>query len=224
MKSQRILLLGSASLGRQWVLEELGIPFSTRKSIIDESNPSLDKKVLKSEAINICRSNARMKMDFLIQNLHSNDYKSYYGILTLDTIVWLPPHHYMGKADTIVMAQEFLGLLNGKKHFVITTFNFLPFSENSISSNYISGIEETLVTFNTITQLLLDKYLASGECIGRAGGYAMQGMGVLFVKYIRGNFYNVIGLPISKILESIHIQNPSCYDEILASIHINRIK
>ena len=216
--------MGSSSIGRQWVLKTVGLPFSARKSSVNENDPASENIISKPMALRICESNAKMKMDFLVHNLCFDDYTLYYGLLTVDTIIWLPPHHYIGKADTIVHAKKFLTFLNGKSHSVITTFNFLPFNTNGTSSTLISGFEETIITFADISPLLLDKYLVSGECLGRAGGYALQGMGVLFVKHIDGDFYNVVGIPISKILESIRVHSPSWYEEILTSICFSKTK
>jgi septum formation protein len=57
------------------------------------------------------------------------------------------------------------------------------------------------VTFRELSEELLDWYLATGEWRGRAGAYAIQGAGAALVKSVRGDYENVVGLPLSSLLD-----------------------
>ena len=64
-----------------------------------------------------------------------------------------------------------------------------------------TGVESSRVTFEKLDQKLIDRYLASGEWRGRAGGYAVQGLGSALVDGIKGDVSNVIGLPVRLLLQ-----------------------
>jgi septum formation protein len=65
----------------------------------------------------------------------------------------------------------------------------------------LTGVERTRVTFRRATPALLDWYLATGEWEGRAGGYAIQGAGAVLVSEIAGDYLNVVGLPLARLLD-----------------------
>ena len=64
-----------------------------------------------------------------------------------------------------------------------------------------TAVETTEVTFRTLDEATLERYVSSGEWEGRAGGYAIQGAGATLVASIRGDFLNVVGLPLARLVE-----------------------
>lgn len=113
-------------------------------------------------------------------------------VLAADTIV-VYKGRILGKPKDGEMAKTMLKLLSGNVHQVYTGYCVIS------GRKLFSGHEVTSVEFYTLTKEEIDRYVASGEPLDKAGAYGIQGKGALFVKRIDGDFYNVIGLPIAKI-------------------------
>ena len=109
-------------------------------------------------------------------------------VLGCDTLVCLNGVMY-GKPETAGEARETLRALSGATHEVIS----------GIALDDANAVATTRVTFGDVDPWL-DWYLESGEWEGRAGGYAIQGRGAVFVKRIEGDYFNVVGLPIPELL------------------------
>jgi septum formation protein len=144
-------------------------------------------------------------------------------VLGVDTEVVLDGR-LLGKADDEVQARERLEALSGRTHEVLSgvavlapegsRLHFAPaaganqsLSEGAAPSVPFDGVAErsglarSRVTFRELSPPLLDAYLASGEWRDRAGAYAVQGLGSSLVERVDGDLSNVIGLPVSLLLE-----------------------
>lgn len=103
-------------------------------------------------------------------------------------------------------ARALLGLLSGREHTVVGAVCLLgpeidPASTDGGSPVRREGVEATTVRFRALEPALIDAYLASGEWRGRAGGYAIQGLGSALVSEVTGDISNVIGLPMPLLLD-----------------------
>jgi len=105
----------------------------------------------------------------------------------------------LGKPHKAGEAKRMLLMLNGKKHSVITGFTIL----DTASGKRLSRSVETKVTFGKLTEEEIDAYVRSGEPLDKAGAYAIQGLGSVVVKEIEGDYFNVIGLPLSALAEGL---------------------
>jgi septum formation protein len=85
--------------------------------------------------------------------------------------------------------------LSGRSHEVITGFAIIDNSENTKVVEY----EKTLVTFRTLDHERIMAYIDSGEVLDKAGAYGIQGKGALLVEKIEGCYFNVVGLPLSRL-------------------------
>ena len=103
----------------------------------------------------------------------------------------------LGKPADEVAAREFLELLSGRSHEVLSGLVLLGPEPDRIRE----GVARTVVTFRTLGAQDLDRYLSSGEWRERAGGYAIQGLGSTLAERIEGDLSNVIGLPLALLLE-----------------------
>ncbi len=114
-------------------------------------------------------------------------------IIAADTIVYLDDVMLKprGRNDAINM----LKALSGRKHKVITGLAVLKIG----SKKKIVDIAETDVYFRKMTLEEIEKYVDSGEPMDKAGSYAIQGLGARYIEKIEGDFYSVMGLPISKL-------------------------
>lgn len=120
-------------------------------------------------------------------------------IITADTIVVVDGTK-IGKPSSKKDAVRILGMLSGKTHTVYTGFCVI----NSVNMKKIVGVEKTLVTFRVISLNEIEKYVESGSPMDKAGAYGIQDdYGAVFVSKINGCYYNVVGLPISRIFTSI---------------------
>ncbi len=115
-------------------------------------------------------------------------------VLGVDTVVCLGSRIY-GKPPDAVAAREVLLALAGRRHLVISGLCLISVGVARTAA------ATTFVEFRTFDQPLLDWYLASEEWRERAGGYAIQGRGAALVERIEGDYLNVVGLPVSTLLE-----------------------
>ena len=178
------LTLASTSPQRRAILEQLAIPFEVvAPDYVEDDPPDADAVEL------VCR-HAEGKA----RSVHEQ------GRLTLgvDTTVLLDGRLY-GKAADRDDAGRMLGELSGRTHTVVSGVCLLGADADVLLH------ERTDVTFRLLSGGTVDAYLASGEWEGRAGAYAIQGLGGRLVERIDGDYLNVVGLPgalLVSILES----------------------
>lgn len=116
-------------------------------------------------------------------------------VLGADTLVTVDGD-ILGKPAGPAQAREYLERLAGRSHEVVGGFA-LAEDGNVV----VAGVEKTTVTFREATAPLLDWYVGTGEWDGRAGGYAIQGAGAVLVAGIEGDYLNVVGLPLARLLD-----------------------
>ena len=168
------LTLASTSPQRRAILEQLAIPFEVVAPDYAEDDPP------DAEPAELVRRHAEGKA----RSVHAD------GSLTLgvDTTVVLDDRLY-GKAVDRDDARHMLNGLSGRTHAVLSGVCLLGLDEDVLLH------EVTYVTFRVISHDVVDSYLASGEWEGRAGAYAIQGLGGRLVERIEGDYLNVVGLP-----------------------------
>ena len=115
-------------------------------------------------------------------------------VIGADTVVVLGDA-MIGKALTDEEAAVMLADLQGRTHRVLTGLAVVDAS----SKREEVDVVETLVTFQSLADEEIARYVASGEPLGKAGAYAVQERGALFVEEIDGCFYNVVGLPLARL-------------------------
>jgi septum formation protein len=115
-------------------------------------------------------------------------------ILAADTVVACG-RRILPKAGTELEVRRCLELLSGRRHCVMTAI-----AVNAPERGLRTRLVETRVTFKRLTDEEIVQYLSTGEGVGKAGGYAIQGRAEAFVRRINGSYSNVVGLP---LLETI---------------------
>jgi septum formation protein len=105
----------------------------------------------------------------------------------------------LGKPHTKDEARKMLRILNGRGHSVITGFTILDTETN----RKVSRSVVTKVFFRNLTPEEIDAYVESGEPLDKAGAYAVQGLGSAIVRRIEGDYFNVVGLPVSSLVEEL---------------------
>ncbi len=119
-------------------------------------------------------------------------------IIAADTFIVFNDN-LLGKPHTPERAEEMLLMLSGEKHRVITGFTII----DSKSGNIFSQSVSTKVYFRKIDSREIKAYINTKEPLDKAGAYAIQGMGALFVEKIKGDFFNVVGLPLCELSKNL---------------------
>ncbi len=171
----RPLILASASPQRRAILAEAGIAFEVQPANVDEDEIG--------EPASVAEANARRKALAIPGAL----------VLGADTVVALDGRIY-GKPRDIAQAREHVGALNGRTHEVVGGIALARDGEI-----VATAVEVTRVTFHASDDAALERYVATGEWQGRAGGYAIQGEGGALVERIDGDYLNVVGLPLDRL-------------------------
>lgn len=173
-------ILASQSPRRQEILREAGVVHRVIPSDADENISSAlppEKYVMEL---------ALLKGAAVAKNATKNDI-----VISADTVV-VSEGEIMGKPKDFEDAKGMLMKLSGKWHSVLTGYCVINGADGAASVKY----EETRVKFRDITEKEALRYIRSGECMDKAGGYGIQGKGRLLVERIDGDYFNVVGLPI----------------------------
>jgi septum formation protein len=125
-------------------------------------------------------------------------------VLGVDTEV-LVDHELLGKPATATEAEAMLEHLSGRTHAVVSGLCLRTPAWEELHS------ETTLVTFRVLTARELGRYVAAGEWEGRAGGYAIQGLGGSLIERIEGDYLNVVGLPAALLVRLLAERFPGTY-------------
>jgi septum formation protein len=177
------IILASASPRRSELLTRIGVHFEICPSLIDESD------------IKIKGSPGQKAMQLALLKALDVAKSSEKGlILGADTIVVLDGEIF-GKPKDNEEAFRMLSNLSGRSHTVITGIAIVN-AENGL--NKVS-FETTKVTVSHLTPSQIQAYISTGEPQGKAGAYAVQGKGSLFIERIDGCYFNVVGLPLARM-------------------------
>ncbi len=134
----------------------------------------------------ICILNAYKKAIKATREIHDSAI-----IIGADTII-CHKGHIIGKPKNIIEARRILETLSGTWHEVYTGLCVIRTDDWCVALGY----ERTRVLFKELTKEEIDKYLMIEDPLDKAGGYAIQSLGAVFVKKIEGDFFNVMGLPL----------------------------
>jgi septum formation protein len=186
------LLLASTSPQRRAILSQLGIPFDVvPPNYVEHDPPDADPATLVREhALGKARSVAAEAGDR--------------PVLGVDTTVALDGRIYAKPADA-GDAERMLDELSGHTHAVVSGLALVTRGWEHVED------AATLVTFRALTPRDLASYVAAGEWEGRAGGYAIQGLGAALVERVEGDYLNVVGLPASLLVRLLAERFPGTY-------------
>ena len=189
------IILASQSPRRKQLLEWAEVSFEVIVQPTDESFPTGMPVDLIPVHI------ARNKAMAVINHPAFKKYKPSLPILAADTIVVLD-NVVIGKPGDRNEAIDILSKLSGKKHLVITGV-VLKYEEKEIAFS-----DTTAVWFHQLTRSQIEFYVDKYKPFDKAGGYAIQEwIGVIGIQRIEGDFYNVMGLPVSKVAQALRVLN-----------------
>lgn len=185
------MILASASPRRRDLLRELGISVDVQPSDVDESPLSGELPVTLVERL------ARLKAQACLDSLGCPP--DHDVIVAADTIVWTGEGGALGKPADARDAERMLHALSGRSHCVSSGVCLLSPTQAR------SFVETTRVCFYDLSDEEIASYVASGEPRDKAGSYGIQGRGRLFVRGIEGDFYNVVGLPVARLMRELNL-------------------
>ena len=179
-------MLASISPRRKAILKQIGIPFEAVGSMVEETlyrgmkpaDIACQMAILKAESV---------------QHIYRNRW-----IFGADTIVVMN-RRIFGKPKDTRECYEMLVHLRGKNHRVITGFCIVDPGGKTV---HIEAVI-TKVKIKEISETEIEAYIKTGEPFGKAGGYAIQGIGSFMIEHINGSYTNVVGLPICEVVSAL---------------------
>ena len=179
-------ILASGSPRRREILKTLGVSFAVVTPEVDESSSETDPEKL-SELL------ARRKGEAALRSFAGRESELHDKLLIASDTTVEVDGEILGKPKDAADACRMLRLLAGRTHRVVSGI-FLSYNGKAAVAH-----EVTEVTFAPMTESEIAWYLASGEPFGKAGGYAIQGLASLWIREIRGDYFNVVGLPVHRM-------------------------
>lgn len=177
------LILASASPRRQELLGQIGLSFEVKVRPVDET---LDEGLTPQEAVaELAYRKAREVAETVDGGL----------VIGADTVV-VHNNKILGKPTSCDDAVAALLTLSGSSHLVITGFAIIDVEAKRV----VKDSEITEVTFRYLTKTEIEAYVRSGEPMDKAGSYGIQGLGAVLVDKINGCYFNVVGLPLTKLV------------------------
>ncbi len=175
------IVLASASPRRKQLLKQMNLVFEVKPSYTGEI---LDEKLKPEEiVIELAKQKAL--------DIASKEKESI--VIGSDTIVFL--NEILGKPRDESDAFEMLNKLSGKIHYVYTGIAVFDTATNKLITDY----EKTAVKMKRLSEDEIKRYILTGEPMDKAGAYGIQGLASIFIEKIEGCYFNVVGLPVSKL-------------------------
>lgn len=178
----RELILASASPRRKELLEKLDLTFTVCPADVDET------RLPEEDALSYPLRTAVKKAMAVAEGRENA------VVIAADTVVALDDE-ILGKPKDEAEAKEMLRRLAGREHIVITGIGIV----DTVSGRTLSAAEQTIVYFHPLEKDEIEAYVATKEPMDKAGAYGIQGKGSLLVRKIDGDYFNVMGLPLSKL-------------------------
>ena len=179
------IILASSSPRRAGILRDAGILFEIRSANVEET--PLPRENAGNMVARLAESKARAVAESLDPNISAI-------VIGADTAVELDGKIF-GKPRDAEDAREMLASLSGRTHYVLTGICALRMPDKIT----MSAVESTAVTFAPLSPPEIESYVASGEPFDKAGGYAIQGRAGRYIPRIEGCYFNVVGLPLSRL-------------------------
>ena len=195
------MILASASPRRKELLEQIGAEFvicpAKGEEVITETDPS-------AVVMELSRQKAEeVAYGVLIYNEQHADLTTPQDILVIgaDTVVAYE-NQILGKPKDEEDARRMLTMLSGKTHSVYTGVTFVFIDKEGRTGEHCF-FEKTDVCMYPLKEEEIDRYIQSGDPMDKAGSYGLQGRFAIHIKEIRGDYNNVVGLPVARLYQEL---------------------
>jgi len=188
------IYLASQSPRRQELLKQIGVKFEMLAPAPGEDSESIEASRPHEKARDYVERVTLAKSAAALER-HIERALPWAPILCADTTVSLSGHiggEILGKPFDAVDAERILKLLSGQTHQVLTAIAL----RISPTSEPVSTVQISEVTFTTLSEDQITTYIASGEAFGKAGAYGIQGLASAFIESITGSYSGIMGLPL----------------------------
>lgn len=180
------IILASSSPRRKEILSKLQLPFEVQVGDYEED------MTLPFPPVELAKFLSNGKAESVSKN------NSDAIIIAADTFI-VHENKVLGKPKTESGAFEMLKMLSGKENDIVTGVTIIDASTNK----KISFHEITKVFMREISDEEINAYIKTGEPMDKAGSYALQGLGAIFINRIEGDFFNAMGLPLYRLAEEL---------------------
>ena len=180
------IILASGSPRRREIFEKIKLPFEVQESNYEEDMTlkMLPEKLAEYLSAGKAKAVAEENIDAIV--------------IAADTFV-VYHNQRLGKPKTPERAKEMLEMLRGKEHDVVTGVTII----DTDSGQLFSFHETAKVFMDKLSPDVIDAYIKTGEPLDKAGAYALQEIGALLIEKIEGDFFNVMGLPLKRLVEEL---------------------
>lgn len=185
LKINRKLVLASSSPSRKMLLEQAGLTFDVVVSGVDETVPETFTPAQTVECL------AERKGEAVLSLCPDQVIIAADSVVSIDGLI-------LGKPKDDEAAKDTLRRLSGRTHEIFTGVCLLADGKKDVFH------QSTKVTFYPLTEEEIAEYVSLGESRGRAGAYGIEGIGVILVRSICGDYSNIVGLPVAETLRRIH--------------------
>lgn len=191
------IILASASPRRKELLEQAGFSFDVMPSTAEETRTE-------DTPDRLAESLALQKANDIYQKIKKNRNNQDFVVIGADTIVYYNDE-VLGKPESEQEAFDMLSMLSDRTHQVYT--GVCVIYRNAGSKQIEIFHEKTDVTFYPVTGYELREYIKTGDSLDKAGAYGIQGPFAVHVREIKGDYNNVVGLPIAKLYQTMKSMN-----------------
>ena len=185
LKIDRELVLASSSPSRKMLLEQAGLTFEVVVSGVDETVPPDYTPAQTVETL------ARRKGEAVLPLRPEKPIIAADSVVSIDGLI-------LGKPKDDEAAKDTLRRLSGRTHEIFTGVCLLANGKRDVFHR------STQVKFYALAEEEIAEYVAMGESRGRAGAYGIEGIGVVLVESICGDYSNIVGLPVAETIRRLH--------------------
>ena len=184
----KFIYLASQSPRRRQLLEQLGVPHQLLLPGPDEDSEALERVLPHEAPLAYVRRVTQLKLDAALQRLKQRGLPIAPVLCSDTTVAW--GRTIYGKPADRADAVRMLTELSGKTHRVLTAVALATPRRRTLA------LSESRVTFDVLTPRQIRRYVDSGEPLGKAGAYAVQGGAAAFISHISGSYSGIMGLPL----------------------------
>ena len=193
MPDSKFVYLASQSPRRRQLLEQLGIRYELLLADDSEDAEALEVVLPNEAPRGYVQRVTLLKLEAALDRMKRRGLP-FAPVLCSDTTVALGKT-ILGKPDDAKHAAQILGTLSGQTHRVLTSVAMGTLSKSGKPLKTEQALSVSNVRFTQLTRTQIQNYVASGEPMGKAGAYAVQGRAAAYIEHISGSYSGIMGLP-----------------------------